>query len=216
VTGLRLTLPPWTRTYSRRIGETFATADARVELAVELSHRNVVERTGGPFGAAVFERDTGKLVAVGVNRVEALALSLAHAEMMAIGFAQQQVGSYDLGCGRRQHEIVSSAQPCAMCAAAIVWSGVTSVVYAATRSDVERIVGFDEGPLSRGWKRALGRRGIVVRAGPMRARAAEVLELYTAGGGAVYNGCAVGPRGAGRGEREAPRARRGTARRERE
>src|SRR5712664_3019075 len=47
----------------------FADDDAKMRLAITLSRENVERGTGGPFGAAVFERDTGRLVAVGMNSV---------------------------------------------------------------------------------------------------------------------------------------------------
>ena len=42
--------------------------EARMELAIELARRNV-EHGGGPFGAVVFERETGKIIAPGMNLV---------------------------------------------------------------------------------------------------------------------------------------------------
>ena len=61
-----------------------------MDLAVRLAARNI-EEGGGPFGAAVFEIETGRLVAPGVNQVVPLGSSLAHAEAMAIMIAQQVV-----------------------------------------------------------------------------------------------------------------------------
>jgi tRNA(Arg) A34 adenosine deaminase TadA len=185
---MELALPRWSRDYTARIGETFRSPAARMELAVELSHRSVLEGTGGPFGAAVFECRSGRLVAVGVNCVLSLGLSVAHAEVMALCLAQGRLGSYDLGAVRMPaHELVSSAQPCAMCAGAVLWSGVTRLVYAATREDVERLVGFDEGSLPRAWRAELRRRGIAVSYGEGRAAAVAVLKLYHSIGGTVYN-----------------------------
>src|SRR5512136_326815 len=106
-----------------RLGRVFGSAEDRVGLVVELARRNVLEQTGGPFGAAVFEQKRGRLVAVGVNRVTTLGLSVAHAEMMAICIAQRRIARYELGGpGLPAHELVSSAQPCAMCVGALVWA----------------------------------------------------------------------------------------------
>src|SRR5690606_12471313 len=116
-----------------------------------------------PFGAAGFERDSGKLVAVGVNRVVPCRASVAHAEMMAFTLAQEAVGRFDLAApGLPAHELVTSAQMCAMCYGATLWSGVRRVVYAATASDVEELAGFDEGPLPADWQGQLRARGIDV------------------------------------------------------
>jgi tRNA(Arg) A34 adenosine deaminase TadA len=74
-----------------------------------------------------------------------------------------------------------------MCLGAILWSGVPRVVYAAHREDAEAI-GFDEGPVLPGAAEHLGRRGIVLEAGPLREEAAAVLRLYAERGGPIYNG----------------------------
>ena len=47
-------------------GARFEPAD-RMPFVIELERRNVVEETGGPFGAAIFESVTGNLVAPGVT-----------------------------------------------------------------------------------------------------------------------------------------------------
>ena len=44
---------------------------------IDFSRRNFREGTGGPFAAGVFERDSGRLVVIGVNRVVALELLLS-------------------------------------------------------------------------------------------------------------------------------------------
>ena len=42
---------------------------SRMRLAIDMARLNVERETGGPFGAAIFERESGKLVAVGMNSV---------------------------------------------------------------------------------------------------------------------------------------------------
>jgi tRNA(Arg) A34 adenosine deaminase TadA len=188
-TALKLTLPDWLGAMGL-VGRRYATAEERLGLAIELSRRNVQERTGGPFGAAVFEVASGVLVGAGVSRVEPLACSVAHAEVMALAFAQRRLERFDLG-GRdsAHHELASSAQPCLMCAGAILWSGVTRLAYAASKSDVESLLGFDEGPLPDDWADAFRARGMEVTEAPatLQAEACEVLRLYRQSGGLVYN-----------------------------
>src|SRR3546814_19963070 len=48
--------------------------------------------------------------------------------------------------GMPRHELFSSCEPCAMCLGATLWSGVTRLVFAATRDDATRL-NFDEGPV---------------------------------------------------------------------
>jgi tRNA(Arg) A34 adenosine deaminase TadA len=193
--ALELTLPEWFGSmglFDRR----YPGVEQRLELVIELSRRNVRERTGGPFGAAVFELESGILVGAGVSRVERLNCSVAHAEVMAIAFAQKRLGRFDLGArDAPAHELVSSAQPCLMCAGASLWSGATRLAYAARKHDVESLVGFDEGPVPPDWIEAFRARGIEVVEAPERWRseACEVLRLYRAQDGLVYNGRQAAP-----------------------
>jgi hypothetical protein len=50
----------------------------------------------GPFGAVIFDRETNKLLAPGVNFVLFSGYSFAHAGMVVIVVAQQIVGGFDL------------------------------------------------------------------------------------------------------------------------
>jgi tRNA(Arg) A34 adenosine deaminase TadA len=155
-------------------------------LAIDLAAENARRGSGGPFGAAVFERRSGRLVAAGVNRVVAAGLSCAHAEMIAISLAQRVRGTYDLAApGRPPLELVSSSEPCAMCFGAIPWSGVTRLVCGARASDAEAI-GFDEGPKPRAWVRALEARGIAVVRDVRRKEAVAVLRAYGEASGEIY------------------------------
>ncbi len=163
-------------------------------LAVELSRQNVRRGTGGPFGAAIFERETGRLLAPGVNLVTTRGCSVLHAEMVAIMTAQQALGTFDLGGpGRPAYELVASTEPCAMCLGATPWSGVRSVVCGARAEDAEKI-GFDEGLKPREWVRSFEERGIAVERDVMREEAASVLREYAQRGGEVYNGRGSGPK----------------------
>lgn len=162
--------------------------EQRMPFVIELARRNVVEQTGGPFGAAIFETDSGRLIAPGVNRVVPIAISFAHAEITAIGLANQQLGVFDLGGeGLPLMELVASTEPCALCLGATVWSGVRKLVTGARDEDA-RAIGFDEGPKVADWQGALASRGIEVVVDVMRTEAAAVLDLYAAGGAPIYNG----------------------------
>lgn len=163
----------------------FADDAARMDLAVRLSRCNI-EHGGGPFGACIFERTSGRLLAPGVNLVVPSFCSIAHAEMVCIMLAQQVAKTFNLA-DVGDFELVTSSEPCAQCFGAIPWSGVSRVVYGASKTDVEAI-GFDEGPKPRTWKAALRARGIEV-AGPLqRAAAAQVLNDYLASDAPIYNG----------------------------
>ncbi len=161
---------------------------AKMALAVELSRLNVAHGTGGPFGAAVFEQPTGRLVSVGINLVVAGNNCTLHGEMVAFMMAGARVGSYSLSVvPGGPFELFTSCEPCAMCLGATLWSGVGRLVTAATRDDAMRL-DFDEGPVFPESYAYLAERGIEIVRGVMRAEAAAVLEQYAAGAGVIYNG----------------------------
>jgi tRNA(Arg) A34 adenosine deaminase TadA len=166
----------------------YATDEERMRLAIALARGNVEQRTGGPFGAAVLERDTGRLVAVGVNGVTRLNNCALHGEMVAFMMAQHRLGSFTLDAPHAPaHELVTSCEPCAMCLGAILWSGVKRVVCGAAREDAAR-VGFEEGPVFPESYAYLERHGIEIVRGVLRDEAVVVLERYRDAGGAIYNG----------------------------
>lgn len=159
-----------------------------MRLAIELSRQNVLQGTGGPFGAAIFEANSNRLVSVGVNSVERLSNSLLHAEVMALMLAEASVQSFSLGCNEKtSHELVTSCAPCAMCLGAIHWSGVRKVSCGASGKDA-RDNGFDEGPVFPESYQYLQQRGLTLVTGVLRDDARAVLELYRQRDGNVYNG----------------------------
>jgi tRNA(Arg) A34 adenosine deaminase TadA len=182
---LRIGPPDWVERAVKWDG-LYSTDEDRMRLAIHLARENVVQRTGGPFGAAVFRLPEGTPLAVGVNSVTRLANSVLHAEIMAIMLAQQRLGSFTLDTGPAEaHALVTSCEPCAMCLGATLWSGVRRLVCGATREDATDL-GFDEGPVFPESYTYLESRGIAVVRGIRRRDAAEVLELYERSGGQIY------------------------------
>ena len=90
-------LPSWAIRLARRQQKPTMEARDRMQFVIQLALTNIAMETGGPFGAAVFETTTGRLVSIGVNLVASTNCSLAHAEMVALANAQQAVGHFDLG-----------------------------------------------------------------------------------------------------------------------
>ncbi len=170
----------WTRTY--------ATDEEKMRLAIAVSSENVERETGGPFGAAIFEGASGKLVAVGMNSVVRLDNCTLHGEMVAFMMANRRLGSFTLGAaGMPQHELFTSCEPCAMCLGATLWSGVKRVVYGAGREDASRL-DFEEGPVFPASYKYLEDRGITIVRDVLRPEARAVLERYRLKRGKIYNG----------------------------
>jgi tRNA(Arg) A34 adenosine deaminase TadA len=184
--GISFSLPGWAREFisaPRTPQDDFE----RMRFVLRLAQRNVDEGAGGPFAAAVFERDGGRLIALGLNLVESRGLSVLHAEIVALSLAQRVLGAYDLSRpGLPTCLLVSSAEPCAMCLGALPWSGVRGLVVGARGEDVEA-AGFDEGAKPADWVGELARRGVATVRDVERPLAAALIRDYVRRGGAIYN-----------------------------
>ena len=194
---ITLGLPGWVGEETGPAGGRFPTAEDRMDLAIRLAERSVSEDAGAPFGAAVFEVESGALVAPGVSLVMRQNCSPAHGETLAIMGAQQALGTFDLGAnGFPLLELVTSAQPCIQCFGNVWWSGLKRVVMAASADDVERLTGFREGPLPPEWDARLADRAplpaVEVVQGVQRERACTVLRRYGEIGGFIYNAGSCG------------------------
>jgi len=179
-------LPAWVNAFIVGV-DTLVSLEERMAMVIEASRQNIRRKTGGPFAAAVFESDSGRLIALGVNLVTTEALSMLHGEMIALSLAQRKLQTWDLGGQELPAlELVTSTEPCAMCLGAVCWSGVDRVVSGATEIDARRL-GFDEGPKPVDWEKELRQRGIKVIPGLLRSQAVRVLDEYRQQGGVVYN-----------------------------
>lgn len=182
--AITLSLPDW---IDDEIAADLTYTDhaAQVALAIRLARRNTEERSGGPFGAAIFD-GAGRIVAVGVNRVLAQGCSVAHAEIMAFIGAQARLGRARLNENGMRYTLATSAQPCCQCYGASFWAGIDEMLIGARSSDVMDLSGFDEGPLPLDWTGELERRGIRVHTDILRDEAREVFVLYAESGGQHY------------------------------
>ncbi|MFN4219160.1 MAG: nucleoside deaminase, partial [Candidatus Bipolaricaulia bacterium] len=85
------------------------TPEERMRFVIGLARENVLQGTGGPFGAAVFESQTGRLISVGVNLVVSQQNALLHAEIVALMTAHQRLRSFTLNTDPQIHyELVTS------------------------------------------------------------------------------------------------------------
>ena len=164
-----------------------ASLEDRMRLAIRVAAENVDRGTGGPFGALIVERDSGRIVAAGANSVVRLSNCTLHGEMVAFMMAQTRLRSFTLAApSMPSHDLITSCEPCAMCLGAALWSGVKRVVCGATREDATRL-NFEEGPVFPESYAYLEQRGVEIVRNVLRAEARAVLERYRARGGAIYN-----------------------------
>ena len=183
-----ITLPEWTKKELTKIPKIIPKLEERVKLVIKLSQQNIDHQTGGPFAAAVFEKTTGKLVSIGVNRVTPLNISSLHAEIVALSMAQKKLGTFDLGGpGLPEHQLIVNWRPCIMCYGAVIWSGITSLVIGGSGPNMEEITGFDEGPLNENWIEELENRGIEVIPNLLPDEAIKVFQCFKERDMLVYN-----------------------------
>ncbi|MBS1969157.1 MAG: nucleoside deaminase [Bdellovibrionales bacterium] len=108
-----------------------------MKQAIKLSLDNMRKGAGGPFGAVVVQ--DGKVIGAGWNKVTSTNDPTAHAEVVAIREACQNLGNFDLSGA----EIYTSCEPCPMCLSAIYWARINKIYYANTRQDAADI-NFDD------------------------------------------------------------------------
>ncbi len=183
-----LPMPSWAVTEMSRLPTHLPTLEARMAAVIRFSQLNFEHGTGGPFAAGVFERDSGKLIVLGVNRVMATHCSSAHAEVMTLSLAQKMLETYDLGGpGLPAHQLVVNWRPCAMCYGAVLWSGVRSLVIAGSGPELEELTGFDEGPIHPNWADELHKRGVELVNNVLHDEACQVFRAFRESGSIVYN-----------------------------
>lgn len=105
--------------------------------AIELAREGMTTGQGGPFGSVIV-RD-GEIIGRGCNMVTSTNDPTAHAEVVAIRDACQNLGTFQLdGC-----TLYASCEPCPMCLGAIYWARPSRIVYGAFHSDAAG-AGFDD------------------------------------------------------------------------
>jgi tRNA(Arg) A34 adenosine deaminase TadA len=186
-TSFTMTLPAWLADEADALPTVLPTLEERMALVNRLADRNWREGNGGPFAAIVVDDATGELVSAGVNVVLSTGKSSGHAEVMALGLAQQRLGRWDLGAEGANLSLVVNWRPCVQCYGATMWSGVRSLVVAGAGPELEELTGFDEGPMVADWAEQFEARGIRVTQDVGREEALEVYRAYGASDALVYN-----------------------------
>lgn len=138
--------------------------------AIRLSIEKMQANEGGPFGAVVVRN--GEIVGRGWNRVTSTNDPTAHAEVVAIRDACNRLQTFSLtGC-----EIYSSCEPCPLCLAAIYWSRLDRIYYAANCDDAAA-AGFDDRQFYREIKKPSAERAIPMEQA-LREEAVDALQAW--------------------------------------
>ena len=82
-----------------------------------------------PYGAVLVKDD--KVVMKGYNTAQRDNDVSAHGEINVLRQFTKKIGNYDLDA-LKGYTLYTTAEPCAMCAAACIWVGVSEIVYGAS------------------------------------------------------------------------------------
>lgn len=109
-----------------------------MSLAVAEAKAGIRSKHGGPFGAVVIK--DGKVIASSHNCVLKDNDSTCHGEIAAIREAERKLKTFDLsGC-----ELYTTAEPCPMCLAAILWANISKVYFGCSIEDTAAVGFRDE------------------------------------------------------------------------
>jgi tRNA(adenine34) deaminase len=98
--------------------------------AIEVAQRN----PNAPFGAILVDRETGEILAEGVN--DACSNPILHGETAAILACVESQPGADWS----RLALYTTAEPCPMCSSAILWSGIPHLIF-GTSADTLRELG---------------------------------------------------------------------------
>jgi len=141
-----------------------------MKKAIDLSKKSIEELGGGPFGAIVVKE--GEIVGRGTNCVTKNNDPTAHAEVMAIRDACQNMKTFQL----EDCIIYSSCEPCPMCLSAIYWARPKALYFAASKEDAAKI-DFDDAFIYEEVSKKAGDRKLKSKQ-ILQKKAIEVFEIW--------------------------------------
>jgi len=104
-----------------------------MNLAIKLS-----KKAEYPYGAVIVK--DGEIIGRSDADVPVSKTGFSHAELRAIEDAMDNLGGHLCAEGGKEVTIYSSCEPCAMCVGAILYTGISRLVYGATLEDSKECV----------------------------------------------------------------------------
>ena len=101
--------------------------------AVELARAGEARPGANPIGCVIVRN--GEAIAEGMNEVDERHDPTAHAEIVTMRRAGQQLGAHEF----RGATLYTTLQPCGMCTMASIWAKIGRIVYGAGREDVHEM-----------------------------------------------------------------------------
>ena len=154
----------------------------KIMLNVQAKTADGIKNGKGPFYAEIYDKN-GNFVVASSNSVVEDKCCLFHAEVNTIKKAHDKFKEYSLA--PEDLTIYVNAEPCIMCAGAIMWSGIKTVYFGVPSSEVEKITGFDEG-YKPNWIKEFKKRGITVYGNIEPLACKKVLKDYVNSGKEIY------------------------------
>jgi tRNA(Arg) A34 adenosine deaminase TadA len=105
---------------------------AQHELGMRAAIAIAAQNASYPFGAAITNSKSGKILAQGVNKT--FSNPVLHGEMVCINQYVAQHGNQawaDL-------ILYTTGEPCPMCMSALIWSGIGGVVYGSSANTIKK------------------------------------------------------------------------------
>jgi len=93
---------------------------------------DLAEAGPGPFGTVIVDPQADKVMCTGVNQHKVS--PILHGEIVAINNCAKIEPTVDW----RRLDLYTSAEPCPMCQSAIVWAGVSRVIYGTSIDELAR------------------------------------------------------------------------------
>jgi guanine deaminase len=105
-----------------------------MKLAIDEARKTMNENKGGPFGAAIIDKQ-GNIISIASNLVLESHDPTAHAEIVAIRNASKKLKTHDLS----ECILYTTGYPCPMCLSAIIWANIKEVYYGTDLKDAKNI-----------------------------------------------------------------------------
>lgn len=121
--------------------------DKYMQIAIKEAKKGIELQHGGPFGAVIVK--DGLVIAKGHNHVVINNDPTHHGEIDAIRKAGKKLKTFDLsGC-----ILYTTAEPCPMCLAAILWANIDKVYFGCRINDTENIGFRDKRFYEENWRK---------------------------------------------------------------
>jgi tRNA(adenine34) deaminase len=114
------------------------TDEHHIHDVIHFTMKSMTSATPVPFGALIVDTRTGEPLMKALNAVATENDPSSHAELRTVRKATKKLAKLGKGRSLKGYTMYSTCEPCAMCMANILWSGLDRVVYAATIEDANR------------------------------------------------------------------------------